>query len=60
MRKQRRADYSSASKTNFSLSMIMLDAATGRFDNIYVMFSEKQTFVHTVMNRSRIAAMIVG
>lgn len=40
--------------------MIMLDAATCRFDNVYVMFSEKQTFVHTVMNRSHIAEQIVA
>jgi len=40
--------------------MIMLDAATCRFDNVYVMFSEKQTFVHTIMNRSRIAEKIVA
>jgi len=31
----------SASKSNFNLNMIVLDAATGRFDNVYVMFSEK-------------------
>ncbi len=47
-------------KSNFNLNMIMLDAATCRFDNVYVMFSEKQTFVHTVLNRSKIAESIVA
>ena len=61
--KQRNFTSSSKSvsnNSNFNLNMIILDAATCSFDNMYVMFSEKQTFVHTVMNRSRIAEQIVA
>lgn len=39
--------------------MVLLDAATQKFDNVYAMSPEKQTLVHTVMNRSRIAEQIV-
>ena len=40
--------------------MLMLDAATQKFDNVYAMSPEKQTLVHSVMNRSRIAEKIVA
>ena len=44
-----------ASKGMFNLNMVMLDAAVQKFDIVQAMFPEKQTLVHTVMNRSRIA-----
>ena len=37
----------------------MLDAATQKFDNVNALAPEKQTLVHTIMNRSRIAEKIV-
>lgn len=49
-----------ASKSLYNLNMLMLDAATSRFDNVYAMSPEKQTLVHTVMNRSKIAEQIVA
>ena len=36
-----KASTASGNSGNFNLNMIILDAATCRFDNIYVMFSEK-------------------
>ena len=47
------------SKSSYNLSMIMLDAATQKFDNVNALAPEKQTLVHTIMNRSRIAEKIV-
>ena len=42
VRQQLNQNYSAGNtKSNFNLNMIMLDAATCRFDNVYVMFSEK-------------------
>ena len=46
---------SANSKSSFNFNMVLLDAATQKFDNVYAMSPEKQTLVHTVMNRSRIA-----